>query len=166
MRKTESTTEVVLSIARQTLDLRAAIDGYNADAYDAEGDPEGYVTSLLNALQQWSHVHGIDWDKELARAQGFFEQDLAELEPKNVPPLPPPSVSDLRCPKCGQHECFAIEVTECLLMFADGTTLHGDTGEEWGDWSYCRCHDCQHMGTVYQFRSSNSNARQKGESNG
>ena len=159
MKKTESTIDVMLSIAREALDSRAAMDGCDIAAYDAEHDPEGYVTSLLNALHQWCHRYHIDWQKELARAQGFFEQDVAESQPDAVQ-LPAPDIKDLRCPKCGRHESFVIEVSECLLMFHDGTVLEGDTGEEWGDWSYCRCHECQHMGTVYQFRVTNQSEKE------
>ena len=156
--------QLMQSIARQAIDCRAVRDGYEAETYDAVHDPEGYVTSLLNALHQWSHQHGIDWEKELARAQGFFEQDLAESRPEAIP-LPAPEIKDLRCPQCGQDTCFVIEVSESLLMFSDGVVLHGDTGEEWGDWSSCRCHSCQHMGTVYQFRAINR-SRKEAESDG
>ena len=44
MNKTESTIDVMLSIAHEALDSRAALDGYDIGAYDAEHDPEGYVT--------------------------------------------------------------------------------------------------------------------------
>ena len=153
MNQNETALGFLLSVAREVIELRAVRDGYEPEDYDAERDPEGYVTSLLNSLHQWSHRHGIDWERELARAQGFFEQDVAEsgIEAGS---LSTPEIEDLRCPKCGQNECFVIEVSECQLMFHDGTVLESDTGEEWGDWSFCRCHECQHMGTVYQFRST------------
>ena len=77
MSQTQTATDFLLSVARDVIEMRATRDGYEPQAYDAERDPEGYVTSLLNALHQWAHRHGIDWDKELARAQGFFEQDVA-----------------------------------------------------------------------------------------
>ncbi len=154
----ESHHALMLDVARAVIELRAARDGHLPNAYDTENDPEGYVTSLLNALHQWCHRHGIDWHKELARAQGFFQQDVAESQPGSQP-LPAPTVQDLRCPKCGQKACFVIEVSECLLMFAEGVVLHGDTGEEWGDWSYCRCHKCQYMGTVFQFRKTTQERR-------
>jgi len=159
MSQTQTTTDFLLSVAGEVIELRAVRDGHETGTYDAERDPEGYVTSLLNALHQWCHRNGIDWEKELARAQGFFEQDVAESQPQAVP-LPAPEIEDLRCPKCGQNTCFVIEVSECLLMFSDGVVLHGDTGEEWGDWSYCRCHSCQHMGTVYQFRAANQSSKE------
>ena len=144
---------LMLAIAHNAIDSRAELDEHQTGEYDAEHDTEGYITSLLNALHQWSHHHGIDWEKDLARAQGFFEQDIAESQPTAVS-LPTPEIEDLRCPKCGQNESFVIEVTEHLLMFRDGTVLEEDRGGEWGDWSSCRCHECQHMGSVYQFRSS------------
>jgi hypothetical protein len=154
MEQTENHHALMLDIAREAIQLRAARDGYEPGSYDAERDLEGYIVSLLNAIHQHCHRHSMDWDGELAKAQGFFEQDLAEagLQPSET--LSEPALEDLRCPKCGQSECFVIEVSERLLMFRDGVVLHGDTGEEWGDWSYCRCHACQHTGTVRQFRNA------------
>ena len=159
MNETQTTTDFLLSVARGAIELRATRDGYEPGAYDAERDPEGYVTSLLNALHQWTHRNGIDWQRELAQAQGFFEQDVAEAQSGAVPPSPL-EITDLRCPKCGQDTCFLIEVSECLLMFRDGTVLHGDAGEQWGDASYCRCHACDHAGTVYQFRTINQTKKE------
>jgi len=142
----------MLQFAAEAIGLRAQKDGYEPSVYDAKHDPEGYITSLLNALHQWSHANGIDWEGELARAQGFFEQDISDCEGADSEPLAKPDISELRCPNCGHEQSFVIEVSECLLMFADGVVLHGDSGEEWGDWSSCRCHECCHRGTVYQFR--------------
>jgi len=158
MNQTETAIGFLLLTAREVIELRAVRDGYEPAAYDAERDPEGYVTSLLNSLHQWCHRWGIDWERDLARAQGFFEQDVAESQPE-AGSLSTPEIEDLRCPKCGQNESFVIEVSECQLMFHDGTVLESDTGEEWGDWSFCRCHECQHMGTVYQFRSTVPNEK-------
>ena len=154
MEQTENHHELMLDIAREAIQLRAARDGYEPGAYDTERDPEGYIVSLLNALHQHCHRNGIDWDGELATAQGFFEQDLAEAGLETPRVLPQPAIEELRCPKCGQSECFVIEISERLLMFRDGVVLHGDTGEEWGDWSYCRCHSCQYTGTARQFRDA------------
>jgi len=142
----------MLEIARNAIDARAQLDGYSADEYDTQHDPEGFITSLINALHQWSHVHHIDWEVELARAQGFFEQDMATFEQAEMAFEDKPDLSEMRCPKCGAREAFVIEVTSNLLMFPDGVTLQDDAGEEWGDWSYCRCYACDHRGTVYQFR--------------
>ena len=146
--------ELMLDIAREAIQLRAARDGYEPGTYDTERDPEGYVVSLLNALHQHCYRHSIDWDGELAKAQGFFEQDLADARLEQTEALSQPTLEDLGCPKCGQSECFVIEVSERLLMFKDGVVLHGDTSEEWGDWSYCRCHSCQYTGAVRQFRNA------------
>ena len=148
---------LMLAVAHNAIDSRAELDEYPTGEYDAEHDPEGYITSLLNALHQWCHVYGIDWNKELARAQGFFEQDVEGLEREATELVSRPDISELCCPKCGQDTCLVIEVSERLLMFADGVVLHGDSGEEWGDWSYCRCHSCDHQGTVYQFREAKQN---------
>ncbi len=153
MDETEATTDSPLSVAREIIELRAVKEGCGPGEYDAEHDPKGHILSLLNALHQWSHRHGFDWNSQLALAQGFFEQDITKSQP-GAGALPAPQIKDLRCPKCGQATCFVIEVSECLLMFSDGTVLHGDGGEEWDDSSYCRCHACDHMGTGYQFRKT------------
>lgn len=145
------TMEFLLILANEAILLRAAKDGYSPKDYDTFNDPEGYITSLLTALCHWCRAHQICWDDELGRSQGFFEQDIAESNP-GTSPLPEPTVQHLRCPTCGHRESFIIEACERLLMYADGVVLENDTGVEWGDHSYCRCHKCDHRGTVYQFR--------------
>ncbi len=164
------TRELMMAIARDAIQRRAVRDDCKIEDYDTERDPEGYISSLLNALHQWCHANGIDWDGELIRAQGFFEQDIEGLEQDSPESLSKPSVEELHCPKCGHGDAFVIEVSERLLMFADGVVLHGDTGEEWGDWSHCRCHSCQHTGTVYQFRinkhTSKENTSKEDTTNG
>jgi len=95
------TLEFLLALAQEAIALRAAKDGYEPQDYDAQHDPEGYITSLLTALRHHCHVHGICWEEELGRSQGFFEQDLAESSP-GAAPLPEPTVQRLRCPKCGR----------------------------------------------------------------
>ncbi len=145
------TTEFLLALAQEAIALRASKDGYEPNDYDARHDPEGYITSLLTALHHWCRAYEIRWDDELSRSQGFFEQDLAEFMPDAIP-LPFPKVQNLRCPQCGHRESFVIEASERLLMYSDGVVLENDTCVEWGDHSYCRCHKCDHCGTVYQFR--------------
>ena len=87
---------------------------------------------------------------------------IEDLDQEDAESLPEPTIVDLRCPECGHEDSFVIEVSECLLMFEDGVVLHGDSGEEWGDSSYCRCHECCHRGTVYQFRKSRKEAQSNG----
>lgn len=154
---------VMLSIAKTAIANRAALDDYAPGTYDAKHDPEGYITSLINALHQWCHTNGIDWEHELSLAQGFFEQDLAELASPETP-TDAPAITELRCPDCEHEESFVIEVSERLLMFKDGVVLHGDDGEEWGDRSYCHCHKCNRAGTVFQFRANDG--KQEGVHNG
>ena len=137
MKQTPTESDLMLSVARKAIESRASMDGYADDQYDAESDPEGYVTSLLNALHQWCAIHGIDWQKELVRAQGFFEEDGAEPDIIRVPSSP--KFADLRCPKCGRQEGFILEFRKSVLMFDDDITIHGGTGDEWGDDSLCRC---------------------------
>ncbi len=84
-------------------------------------------------------------------------ETLAELEARGrafqafLDSLPTPTVKDLRCPVCGQEDAFVIEVSERLLMFADGVVLHGETGEQWDETSHCRCYFCQHASEVMEF---------------
>ena len=61
------------------------------------------------------------------------------------------SIADLRCPECGHTDSFVIEAGECLLFHAEGSVMPGDCGMEWGERSYCRCHACEHAGTVQDF---------------
>ena len=143
---------VMLDIAREAIQNRAKReDDYEAAEYDAAHDPEGYITSLLTGLRHWCHRHGIDWEAELIMSQGFFEQDCAQAG-QNITKQTRPDVRGLCCPQCGRSEGVFVDATQSLLIFPDGTEIEGDEGLMWGDWSFCRCHACQHAGTVYQFR--------------
>ena len=90
-------------------------------------------------------------------------ETLAELEARGralqafLDSLPAPTVKDLRCPVCGQEDAFVIEVSERLLMFADGVVLHGETGEQWDETSHCRCYACQHASEVMEFHKDVQN---------
>jgi len=154
MEQTTCERDLMLSVAREAIESRAYRDGHTDGQYDAESDPEGYVTSLLNALHRWCAIHGIDWQKELVRAQSFFEEDGGEPDIIRVPPSP--KFTDLRCPKCGQQEGFIIEIRHNVLMFDDDIALHGNTEKEWGDDSLCRCFTCKHLGLVFQFHSTDN----------
>ena len=46
----QPTTDFLLTVARNVIELRAARDGYEPYSYDAERCPAVYVTSLLDAL--------------------------------------------------------------------------------------------------------------------
>lgn len=144
---------LMLEVARNAIDSRAKLDGQQAGEYDAEHDSEGYIISLLNALHQWCHVHGIDWENDLVRAQELFEQDVEGIEREVSRSMSKPAIAELCCPTCGYEDSFVIEVSECLLMFADGVVLDSDSGKEWGDGARCSCYSCNHRGTVYQFRA-------------
>ncbi len=78
-RGTENQRALLLEIARSAIDSRAVRDGYAPGAYDVERDPEGYVTSLLNALHRWCHENGVDWKSELDRADERFDEDAKAL---------------------------------------------------------------------------------------
>lgn len=73
-----STRETMLRIAESVIMRRAHMDGYRDGGYDPGLDEDGFITSILNALHQWCDEHGHDWTTELIRAQGIFEDDLAE----------------------------------------------------------------------------------------
>lgn len=160
MSSTGNTRDFLLSLAREVIGICAAKDGCDVQEYDAIRDPEGCITSLLTALLHWCNAYGFSWEQELRLAQGFFEQDLAESQP-GAKPLPSPTAQELCCPACGHRESFVIEASECLLVFADGTVLEDDTGMEWGDHSCCRCHECNHTGSVYQFRLDTQTTRKE-----
>ncbi|MFW5858133.1 MAG: hypothetical protein ACOCX4_09660 [Planctomycetota bacterium] len=74
-KQAEEARALMLSIARAAIASRAALDGYTPGAYDLDGDPEGYVVSLLNALHRWCHENGMDWEVELDRAGQLFRED-------------------------------------------------------------------------------------------
>ena len=151
MSENKTAQEILLSVAEEIINTRAARDGWGGKEYDTIHDPEGYITSILTSLIHWCQTNGISWKEELNLAQGFFQQDMAEAE-SGGESLSDPKVNELRCPACGHDESFVIEAAECLLMFSDGSIFNGDCGMEWGNHSYCRCHECNHTGTVFQFR--------------
>lgn len=141
----------MLAIARAVIRTRAAMDDNNPETYDNEKDPEGYIISILNALHQWCHSHGMNWEDELQRAQGFFETDMGVSGPETEV-REPALFEDLCCSKCGHKGSFVIEVSDFVIMYADGDVSHSDCPEEWNDDSYCRCYECDHEGKVLDFR--------------
>jgi hypothetical protein len=68
----------MIKIAREAILHRASLDGYAPDEYDPAEDGEGYVISLLVALRHWCDAQKLDWQADLARAQGLFEEDKRE----------------------------------------------------------------------------------------
>ena len=165
MNENKTTRDMLLSHAEEMICARAAKDGWNGNDYDAVHDPEGYITSILTSLIHWCQTNGISFKEELNLAQGFFQQDMAEAE-SGGESLSDPKITDLRCPACGHDASFVIEAAECLLMFSDGSIFNGDCGMEWGNHSYCRCHECNHTGTVFQFRKDQQTEEKKEETNG
>lgn len=55
----------------------------------------------------------------------------------------------MRCPLCGSYGGFTIAVGTYVDVTDDGCEQIGDT--EWSEMSFCRCHECQHDGTVKTF---------------
>lgn len=150
MNHPETTIDFLLGVARDAIRQRAAQDSHAPDAYDAEGDPEGFVTSLLNALHHWCNHHNLDWELELARADDLFQQDLDEAGGETIGDRCP-TISELVCPACGHAGRFFVQATENLLIDADGTQLEGDEGAGWSRSSPCACPACSHAGYLFQF---------------
>ena len=60
-------------------------------------------------------------------------------------------LAGMECPKCGSFGPFTMEVTRAVIMHDDGSEdIGGD--ESWGDSAHCREADCEHIGTVAEFR--------------
>ncbi len=59
----------------------------------------------------------------------------------------------MACPKCGSFGPFLIEVQKVVVMHDDGWFETADTDQElWGDVAICADHECEHVGTVEEFR--------------
>jgi hypothetical protein len=146
MQQDENIIEFLFSMARETIHMRASRDGYAPEEYDAGNDPEGYCTSLLTALRHWCHAHGIDWDNELQRSGACFREDMGV-------PDTPAAPAAMACPVCGHRGSFHVEVTEVLLMFADGVVLSDGNTDRWDNDSWCSCPACAHAARVMHFRT-------------
>ncbi len=68
----------------------------------------------------------------------------------------------LACPKCGHDECLVIAVSSLASVTDEGTDMFGAT--EWAETSYCECPECQHHGTVSDFRIHPQPSTNEGES--
>jgi hypothetical protein len=58
-----------------------------------------------------------------------------------------------QCPRCGCCGPFYIEAKTVVLVYDDGTE-NVDGELDWGDESYCECHNCHHFGTVKDFTTA------------
>lgn len=152
MNQPETTIDFLLDVARDAIRQRAARDHDNPESYNAEEDPEGFVTSILIALQHWCHRHGLEWELELSRAEECFTQDLDDAG-EDTRTKRCPSIAELQCPECQHTGHFFIQATESLLIYADGEQLEGDEGPQWGRTSSCACPECGHLGVVFQFHN-------------
>lgn len=59
-------------------------------------------------------------------------------------------LEDIRCPNCGQEDRFFIIGGAQFEVTDEGSETIGD--HEWGDESPTRCPDCEHTGTLNDFR--------------
>ncbi len=57
---------------------------------------------------------------------------------------------NMRCPKCGDHECIDIAANVWVRLFPDGTDVHeaANGDHEWDNDSIAICHSCRHAATV------------------
>ena len=61
-------------------------------------------------------------------------------------------IAGMRCPKCGNHESFKIEIHTVMEFDKEGETMFSDDSpREWDDDSYCECPECHFHGTVATF---------------
>jgi hypothetical protein len=141
-----TTTALLLDVAREAILLRARRDNQNAKTYDTERDPEGYITSILCAFRHWCHRNHIPWTSELKKANDFFRKDLGDHEKS-------PRIKHLECPSCSHRGSFKIQVKEYLLMFHDYLELDRSQDAEWDHESRCVCPSCNHQGIVSQFQA-------------
>ena len=56
----------------------------------------------------------------------------------------------IACPKCGNDFRIFIEAKTLAVVTDDGAETFGDM--EWDDDSYAECPECQHHGTLGEFR--------------
>lgn len=56
----------------------------------------------------------------------------------------------MRCPNCGSYGPFHIDVTISVLVLDSGAYDEGGD-YEWHGHTHCRCHGCNHDGTVATF---------------
>jgi len=65
-------------------------------------------------------------------------------------------LKDIQCPEWGSEGPFVIEVSTTVLMSDDGWD-ENTSDTIWGDTSYCRCDDCDHVGDVADFKQQETN---------
>lgn len=63
-----------------------------------------------------------------------------------------------KCPECGHEDDFNIEIVVRMVvrMTDDGYDDSPYADSEWDDDSFCECCECSKVGTVKDFRISNS----------
>jgi len=57
----------------------------------------------------------------------------------------------IACPKCGNDAIINVEVRILAAVTDDGAETFGDM--EWDGSSYAECPDCEHRGTLAEFRA-------------
>lgn len=70
----------------------------------------------------------------------------------------------IRCPKCKDYYCFYIQVLTCAEFTDEGCGDYHDM--EWTDKSEVRCHNCDHLGVMRDFRIENQKRRKKVDKQG
>jgi hypothetical protein len=67
----------------------------------------------------------------------------------------------IRCPQCGYEDAFRIEAQITVYVTDDGTEDEGGH-YAWDGESPCHCAECDHAGTIKDFRIENESAKQEG----
>jgi Zn ribbon nucleic-acid-binding protein len=67
----------------------------------------------------------------------------------------------IRCPQCGHEDGFRIEAQITVYVNDDGTEDEGGH-YAWDGESPCSCAECDHAGTIKDFRVENQSSKQEG----
>lgn len=137
-----SDTNCLTKFAEEILALTAAKLGHVSDTTNDASDSYSPLAVVMVALRHWCHRHDIDWYTLACKAEDFLGESSA-----------PPTLADLRCPKCGHDETFVIDVCDRVFMCISGEI--GGT-KSWGRHSRCECPSCTHTAPVARFLRGSS----------
>jgi hypothetical protein len=100
---------------------------------------------------------GIYPDKATARA--FERQEREERHEEEARPRNKNCLQGIRCPQCGYEDAFRIEARIMVYVTDDGTEDEGGH-YGWDEESFCGCAECDHAGTIKDFRIENQREAQ------
>lgn len=103
MEEDEPTTQFLLGIARDAIEICIVNEGGDPAVYDYELDPKGYAACFISAIHHWCHIHGLEWATEISWAEEFFKDDMWHTGGKSM--LPPRSpLENGNCVLCGKTD--------------------------------------------------------------